>query len=352
MKSPSNWVNLQDYLGLNEETGQQMAGKVSSQVGKQAGDATNELNTAVDQFGKKSTAGTNAYDANAGGSSADAAAKAGQGYSGPNSLSDVDANLETNIKSAANRVNAANTQEGQVSELGKAYGGMSSSTQGGGGLDSFLLSGAGGGISGGGAMADLTAQYGDLAKTGYDANHASIEQGQKAADATAANQKLWSGQAATKQTEEDKHAAALKSFHDDAEMNAKFEQAMQHNTEDDINNAFSEFNSAASPISMIAEATGNRDPIHDYGTKQWNHTQDDKAGKRADGSTNGQHIWWQPNQKNVYKQMTPDQWAELNSLPKGRQNVWLEKRRQEIEKGIPYKKGSAPQSGGVNFEAR
>ncbi len=186
MKSPSNWINLQDFLGVNEEAGKQMAGQVTGSIGKQAEAATHQLGDAQSAFDARVKNDPNAYDAK----EQAVATKAPQAYGGPSDLSGVDSSLASNLKDAAQRVQAVNTQDGQVHELGAAYGGKSS-TNAGGGLDAFLLSGAGGG-----AMADLNTQYGTLDAKYDTANSAARKTASDASVRAGENQKAWASKAA------------------------------------------------------------------------------------------------------------------------------------------------------------
>ncbi len=324
MKSPSNWVNLQDYLGVNEEKSQEMQQKVAGQVGDQAQAATDELGAAQNTFNAKAQAGANAAPTD------QSKTDPKQAYSGPNNLGDVDPNLEKNVKDANDRINASKTYNGQQAEVGQAYGAKST----GSGLDSFLLSGAG--ASGGDAMQSLYSQYGDLAQTGMDANNASIETGRLAKRDATRNASNRGFEASQRQSEADSHAAADKSFHDDKQLDADFEKAMQTNAGDHIR-------SGLQGASIIHRAyrgisAGKNDPATGLASKMHGGDSSGGTGRSASDPNggNGQHIWWKPEHKAVYKQMTPDQWDELRGLSSEDQGDWLNNRMVEVQKGMKH----------------
>lgn len=135
--------------------------------------------------------------------------------------------------------------------------------------------------------------------------------------------------------------AKVKKINDEAAFEAKWAAAQGSNTEDEVNRAFGSFNSIMSPITQVAENTGNRDPIADWGRKTLNPLLNKGQAGVNSGSTTGQKIWWQPQHKEVYRQMDAGQWAELNSLPPQAQQGWLEQRRQEIAAGTPHQRYDA-----------
>lgn len=113
-----------------------------------------------------------------------------------------------------------------------------------------------------------------------------------------------------------------------------------------------DFVNAISPSQMVAEATGNRNPLGDYMTGTY-HPQ----GGSASGSTHGDHIPWGESTRSpteafwVFRQMNPAQWNELNSLPHNGQKEWIMKRLQQIrakQDGKPIPGGNNwPKSGGA-----
>lgn len=325
-KKPSSWVNFQDYLGVNAEGGQAMADRVAGNVGAQAGSAATALQTAAGTV-KNRTAAQGKAPVQAG-SSADATiGGANAAYSGPESLDAVDPNLGKTIADASARVKRAGTAGGQANILSELYGpAQGPAGVGGGALDSALLSGVGGGAT----MQGLQSQYGKLGEQYAGAQKTAADQiasGKSAATAAQgqwdALQKQLAGEEAGRRGVADKAVA-------DADFEAKWAAAQSSNALDEVNRAFSSFNSIMSPITQVAENTGNRDPIADWGRNLIH----PDAGK-ASGGTRGQKIWWQPHQKEVFRQMDPAQWQVLNSLPPQAQQRWIEQRRQEIAAGKP-----------------
>lgn len=324
-KKPSSWVNFQDYLSLNDEGGQAMADKVAGNVGTQAGAAQNSLQSAQGAV-KQRTASQGKAPVQAG-SSADAAiGGAGAAYSGPESLDAVDPNLGKTIADATARVQRAGTAGGQSSMLGELYGAQGPAGVGGGALDSALMSGVGGGAT----MQGLQSQYGKLGEQYTGAQKTAADQIAGGKQSATAAQGQWDALSKKLAGDEAGQRGAADKAVKDADFEAKWAGAQSSNTVDEINRAFGSLNSIMSPITQIAENTGNRDPIAD-----WGRSMIDPNGGKASGATRGQKIWWQPQHKEVYRQMDPAQWQVLNSLPPQAQQRWLEQRRQEIASGKP-----------------
>ncbi len=128
----------------------------------------------------------------------------------------------------------------------------------------------------------------------------------------------------------------------DAELDAKFEQAMQHDLDDLMNSNFESFNTVMNPITQIAGQTGNRDFIQDYGTNLLT----PQSGSQSGGGS--RKIWWKPEHKAVYKQMDDAQWAELKKLPQSAQARWLDTRKDEIASGQPHAPFDAGKDYGKN----
>lgn len=325
-KKPSSWVNFQDYLSLNDEGGQAMADRVAGNVAGQAGQAQTALQTAQGAVKQRTASqGTTPVQA---GTSADASIGAARAaYSGPESLDAVDPNLGKSIADATARVQRAGTAGGQSSMLSELYGPQQGPAgMGGGALDSALLSGVGGGAT----MQGLQSQYGKLGDQYAGAQKTAAEQITGGKQAAAGAQGQWAALQQKLAGEEAGQRGKADKAVQDADFEAKWAGAQSANTVDEINRAFGSLNSIMSPITQVAENTGNRDPIADWGRQMI-----DPNGGKASGATRGQKIWWQPQHKEVYRQMDPAQWQVLNSLPPQAQQRWLEQRRQEIASGKP-----------------
>lgn len=139
-KRPSSWVNLQDYLGLNQEQGAEMGSRLASDVGAQASKAGTQITYAdiADQY-------------------ASGAGASASGYSGPNSLSDINAGLYGQVRDAASRVKNAQDPNMMGSEIASAYGGQAAGGAGGSALDAFLT-----GQTSSAALTGLQDSYGGL----------------------------------------------------------------------------------------------------------------------------------------------------------------------------------------------
>ncbi len=327
MKKPSGWTNLQDYLGVNQDQGQEMAGRVAGQVNQFAGAAQGALQ--ADQ--NKLSQSTHAANRDLGATpttSADAAARAASAkYSGPESLDAIDPNLNAKIGDAARRVQQAGTGAGQSELLGQTYANGGGGTTGGKSLDSFLLSGAGGGA----AMQGIQDQYGHLGQD-YDAAKMAGDKTVAGAKRDAqANVDKWGALQQKLLGDETGAAAASKKAADDAAFEKRWQGAQQANAGDELNRAFGAFNTVMSPSAQIAQHSGNADFTQAYGTKLLS-----PQGGAASGGSNGQKIWWKPQHKEVYRQMDPKQWAELNSMGGAAQSKWLDTRAAELKSGKPH----------------
>jgi hypothetical protein len=146
-KRPSSWVNFQDYLGLNQDQGAEMGQRLVADVGAQASKAGQEMTSAEREYGYRVGAGTlggpddnafvNGKNSNLYGDG-EAAAKAEGGYTGPQSLDDLNPDLYGDVKDAVSRVKNAQDPNMIGTELAKAYGGQAAGGAGGSALDAFL----------------------------------------------------------------------------------------------------------------------------------------------------------------------------------------------------------------------
>lgn len=161
MAPRSNWVNLQDYLKVNEDTGTAMGQKLAADVGGAADAARSGVRQAKSKFDSLRAQGIGEedfipvhqrrdIDGGAGQVWNDTAARAQTNaahttYTGPKSIDDVDPNLAGQVGEAVQRVNAVKTEGGRFAELQRAYGAQGATSEGGGALDSFLAGGSAGG---------------------------------------------------------------------------------------------------------------------------------------------------------------------------------------------------------------
>lgn len=379
----SNWINLQDYLGLNKEAGAAMGQKVAGDVGAAAGKATQQLAGAQDKFATQRAAGSNEfnpYDAQWS-SATDAKAKSEKGpYSGPKDVNDTDPTLAGNVSDAVARVNSTKTAAGQQQALSNAYGpaGGPSGT-GGGALDSFLLS-----TGGGSAMADLQKQYGDLGDKYSAATQQSAAQAGQSATDSAANAQKWGAVATQKgadmQGRTDAKAAEEKKFMPphryeqtfgnaggDTPANrqafmmsgvdqkdpsavaarqaeiAQYEAAQKMTTQQQMDSTFEDFNdfsglSGSTTLSMLGGSNVNAQTLaqKQYGSGLSLDKGNQSAVNAASGSTSQNHIPWDKAGVDgffVWRQMTPQDWATLNSKPKNGPNgqiAWINTKEQEL----------------------
>lgn len=184
MRRNSDWVNLQDYLGLNQEQGEEMGNRVYNDVEAGAQQAGRAIGNASTKFQYGADTGTlrgpdeNAFNQSSNVyTSGQAGQKAQAGYSGPQSLADVDANLGTTVGDAVQRVQNAQTQGGIGQELQKSYGDKAATGTGGSALDSFLT-----GATSSARLSGLQTSYGGMMGT-LDATDA--DAAKRAAAATA-----------------------------------------------------------------------------------------------------------------------------------------------------------------------
>ncbi len=321
MKSPSGWVNLQDYLGVNQDQAGNMANRVGANVGKQSMTASDRLRDANSAFRTRSQV-SNSGDPAQANNSADAYNRAKAAYGGPSQLSDVDQGLQSSIADAQARLSGVQSGQNQQTELSGIYGNKMAK----GGLDSFLTTAAGN--QQGGAFQKLQSQYGGLGKD-YQADLSSSQDiAQSNAKQQDANRAGWEKRGNQLKVGEDEAAAAAQKRIDDRKIDEDFAKAQKMSTLDRINRGFNDMNKVLSPITQVSEALGYKDPIQNYGTKL---IHGDEA--KASGSTNGQHIDWHKSDRAVYAQMDAAQWKELNDLAPHAQRTWIERRAEELKNG-------------------
>lgn len=195
-KRPSSWVNLQDYLDLNQEAGAEMGQRLVGDVGAQAAKAGGAITSAETEFGYKSRAGTlgdpddaaRVHGANANlYSPEEAQAMAMGGYSGPNSLGDLNPDLFGQVQDAVSRVKAAQDPALMGNELAKAYGGQAASGAGGNALDAFLT-----GQTSAAALSGLNDSYGGLMESLGIAEKGAMEKAAKATERSNEAANKWS----------------------------------------------------------------------------------------------------------------------------------------------------------------
>lgn len=334
MKKPSHWTNFQDYLGVNQDQAQGMADRVANNVTATAGAAQNQLTDTKARFGaavsegsKDPSAGKNVTSSFGAGDAANQA-----GYKGPTDFAGFDPSLAGSVADAVKRVGQAGTSAGQQQILGQEYGaGRGSSGLGGGMLDAALLSG----VDHGSTMHGLQSKYGGLGRD-YQSATGEAADAVTAGQATGKAQKdAWTKLQGQLLGNEQKDLADSKKMVDDAGFEANWQAAMSHDLDDTMNSNFESFNDVMNPITQIAHATGNRDPVQDWGTNMLTPHSGDLSGGGS------RKIWWKPRHKEVYRQMDTAQWAKLRSLPQAAQARWLDQRAQEIASG----------SGPGNFDA-
>lgn len=191
-KRPSSWVNLQDYLGLNQEAGQEMGQRLVGDVGADAQQAGSDIRSAQRKFGQQSRDGTlhgplDLSGTNLSYSVEDAQRLAGGGYQGPESLGEVNGDLYGQVKDAVSRVKNAQDSSMRGGELAKVYGGQAGSGPGGSGLDSFLT-----GQTSAAELSGLGDAWGGLQSTLDIADQGAMKQADAATDASNAAAKQWS----------------------------------------------------------------------------------------------------------------------------------------------------------------
>ncbi len=137
-------------------------------------------------------------------------------------------------------------------------------------------------------------------------------------------------------------AAGDKKKKEGAEFEAKWQGAMAHDLDDTMNSNFESFNSVMSPLTQVMGQLGMRDAIHDYGTNLLSPS----SGSQSGGGS--RKIWWQPEHKEVYRQMDDSQWSELRALPQAAQARWLDTRKRELETGSEHAHFDATKDFGKN----
>ncbi len=165
------------------------------------------------------------------------------------------------------------------------------------------------------------------AKSASEASKRSAQGWKDLGDKTAASNKAIADSAAKAKADQE---AKAKSEADEAAFEKKWQGAMAHNIGDTMNSNFETFNDIMSPITQIANQAGYRDPIQDYGTGLIT----PQGGAASGGGS--RKIWWQPQHRDVYRQMDDAQWAELRKLPQGAQARWMDERLKEIRSGKPH----------------
>lgn len=351
-QQPTTFTNFSRVQAANADVSKREAANYAQRAELNAERAKTQRDALAERFGAGvqagSIAGPNGTTAETPMTAAQEAAmntNAEGGYSGPGSLDDV-AGVEDVYAStlgAQQNLDALGSEEG-VSALLQQQNQFNNS-------GNNALSGALIGISGRKDFDALRARFNpeadlmkaetdaaglaDKARTDSEANAKSwAELRDQAAIAKAAKEKAAADAAESELSEKE---AKRKKITDEADFEAKWAAAQGSNTMDEINRAFGSLNSIMSPISQVAENSGNRDPIADWGRKTLNPLVHKDAGT-ASGSTTGQKIWWQPHQKDVFRQMDAKQWAELNGLSPQAQQAWINQRKRELAEGKPHGK--------------
>lgn len=190
---PSSWVNLQTLLDLNRGSGEEMGSRVVENVGEQANKASRGISSARTRFDTASDAGVlGGPDANAWNQSSNmytadyARDRAGQGYSGPGSLSDVDDKLYGQVADAVSQVKAAQDPSLSGGAISAAYKGQVGSGAGGRALDSFLM-----GSTSSAALSGLGDSYGGLMDTLGLAEKSATERAAKGTATSKTNAAQW-----------------------------------------------------------------------------------------------------------------------------------------------------------------
>lgn len=168
---PSSWVNLQDYLGINQQQSDEMGNRLNQSLRNKAQTAQQQIGAATTKFQSQANAGAlsdpnarsvngQTYGSMAAPTSAQAAQLAAHEYSGPKQLSDVDANVSASVADAVARLNASKTNAGAAQLMREEYKTSASPYYGAGasGFDAFLA-GAG---SGGESLAATQSKFGGL----------------------------------------------------------------------------------------------------------------------------------------------------------------------------------------------
>lgn len=196
--NPSSWVNLQDYLGLNADQGEQMANDVYQHVNDQATKAGQQLTTDVQGYntavGKGSVQAPNVdysqVDPN------QAAANAAKQYTGPTDLASYDPTLEMNVSGAIQQMQQAADPNQRGYVLQETYGSKAGQTVGDNAFDSFLT-----GASPGAAQLDTFGQkYKDLQSALGLSEQNAYDTAQGAMKSSQENAQTWGNDAAWQQS--------------------------------------------------------------------------------------------------------------------------------------------------------
>lgn len=271
--------------------------------------------------------------------------KAGQEYSGPGGLGDIEGVDDTYAQTLAadQNLNALGDDAGlqalirEGSGVGRGTSAFSSGLIGSAGRKDFD------------ALRARFSPEGDIEK----AETESAAQARAAGDLSAKNAGDWRAFGDATQADNDRKAkeaedAAAKAKADgdaaakEQDLDARFEEAMKHDADDLMNSNFESFNTVFNPITQVAGQLGARDPIQDYGTKLLS-----PASSAASGGGH-RKIWWKPEHKEVFRQMDDEQWNELRNLPQSAQARWLDTRADEVKRGVAHAHFDATKDYGKN----
>ncbi len=123
---------------------------------------------------------------------------------------------------------------------------------------------------------------------------------------------------------------------------AKYTMAQQMTTQEQMDQSFEDFGSAGfSPSIVATNFAGVQDPTQKAAQSAYGNLSLDGAGAKssASGSTTKTHIPWDRAGVDgfwVWRQMTPDQWADLNSKPANGPNgmqSWIQMRSAQLHAG-------------------
>ncbi len=114
---------------------------------------------------------------------------------------------------------------------------------------------------------------------------------------------------------------------------ANYYAAQKMTAQQQMDATFGDFNSAMSPTTMIANATGNKDQTQQAAKGQYGFLSVDGGGKAA-----ADHIPWDKAGVDgffVWRQMTPGDWAELSKLPRSSifgntQAAWIQEKARRL----------------------
>lgn len=206
------WVNLQDWMGVNKDQGDQMAQRVAGGVAGRADAATGALNASSQSFRRSVDAGI-APGVDSGVDSATARSSAAKGYAGPSAYDDAGA--QAALSKSAEEAGRAGTSEGRGMLANSEFGarGTDSSAR-----DLMLLNTEGQDEFGG-----LGKAYGDLGGKYAAAKQASDAYAARGRSLSDLNQGKWGALANEKTAADAKaaaDAAASKTFNENA-INAR-----------------------------------------------------------------------------------------------------------------------------------